>query len=47
MNYENETKENNKQEKSGSWWYRVYAAALIFTALFIAALWLFERVFSS
>jgi hypothetical protein len=35
------------EEHNDSWWYRVYAAALLFTALVIAALWLFERVFSS
>jgi hypothetical protein len=44
-NKENES--NAPQEKSDSWWYRVYAAALIFTALFITALWIFGRVFSS
>ncbi len=35
-----------KEEYSDSWWYRIYAAALIFTMLVIAALWLFQRVFS-
>jgi cbb3-type cytochrome oxidase subunit 1 len=35
------------EEHNDSWWYRVYAVALLFTALVIAALWLFERVFSS
>jgi hypothetical protein len=47
MNHENKTNKQSEQEKPDTWWYRVYAAALIFTALFIAALWLFERVFSS
>jgi hypothetical protein len=47
MNYGNETKEQREQEKPDTWWYRIYAAALIFTALFIGVLWLFERVFSS
>lgn len=42
-----ESESNTRQEKPDSWWYRVYIAALIFTALFITTLWIFERVFSS
>jgi hypothetical protein len=37
---------NEPSDYPDSWWYRVYAAALIFTELVIGALYLFQRTFS-
>ncbi|MFN6963179.1 MAG: hypothetical protein ACK4S4_05360 [Pyrinomonadaceae bacterium] len=33
-------------ELPDAWWYKVYAAVMIVTALVIAALWAFSRYFS-
>jgi hypothetical protein len=42
------TKENEAgRERPDSWWYRVYLAVIVVTALVIAALWAFSRAYSS
>jgi len=35
------------EELPDSWWYRVYAAVIVFTVFIISALWAFSNYFSS
>ena len=37
---------NEIEEYPDEWWYRVYAAVMIFTVVVIALLWGFSRYFS-
>jgi hypothetical protein len=42
-----EEKENRPDELPDSWWYKVYLAVIINTAVVIAALWAFSEYFSN
>ncbi len=37
---------NETEEFPDAWWYRVYAAVMLFTVAVIALLWFFSRYFS-
>lgn len=41
------TENETGRERPDSWWYRVYAAVIVVTALVIFALWAFSRAYSS
>jgi hypothetical protein len=47
MKAENNSKPEETEELPDAWWYRVYAAVIVFTIFIIAALWAFSVYYSN
>ena len=46
MKIKKDSEKIEKIEKPDEWWYRIYAAVIIFTVFVITALYLFTKYFS-